>query len=375
MKTALENLGFKYTCLIIASVSFLNCFSGMFFYSPENANDTPVPQGVDVTQNCEDNSENMTQSVNGIYSLELQMSDCVSEEYSPTCQHTTDSSYDVESTQTSPMKLKNNVGANKIGNYNKAFVCDDGTIANPENDMNENQPSLQNIMVTDKSMFPTNDVISNDEMGHCVEHSVSAPQEDLKATNDHQEKIIVSTDQMLGCAARTKKLCVCYSLHVLRNPTYLAVLFSLTGYAISRSISNGYEVALTTEIGIPANDIALMLTIIAASGVVTNPIAGALLSISALKPYVKYIYAAASILNGITILLYGFTNSFAALLALGVIKRALKNVIAGQITGILADLFGVENLLEYRAVASVFEGFASLTGPIIAGKIYCEHNL
>ena len=187
-------------------------------------------------------------------------------------------------------------------------------------------------------------------------------------TKDGHQEENTQSEKALPVQTSTIRHCTCSSLKILRSPIFLAVTFALIGNGIGRSIVSGYEVALTTEIGIPATNIAIMLSVVAGSGVFTSPVMGAILSIHALKPYVKHLYAAACLSNGILILLYGVINSFAGLLTMGIIKQVMKNVIGGQISGILTDLFGIENLLDYRVILSVFEGCANLAGPFIAGK-------
>ena len=158
-------------------------------------------------------------------------------------------------------------------------------------------------------------------------------------------------------------------MQMLGSPIFLAIALALVGNGISNSIGQ-FKVVLLTERGFSNNDAALYLTVQAVASIVITPLMGQVLSLSKMKPYVKYLYAAACILNGAGGILYGCITSFQALLILGAVQATAKTTINGQLSGILCDLFGKEQMLQYTAGARVFQGIAFLMAPTLAGKFY-----
>ena len=346
MKTALQDLGFKYTCLIIASLTFLAAVAGTLFFPARNeAEEIHISPEEDGGAQCAGVENGVTPTANGTVN---------------------GATAKIDRTEIGEIGISTVNGSSK-GVSSKG--CSNFGFDSEEDSKCEIGFALQRTKIaeTDISLSEPscncNRNLAN--KGTSVDVHGSVDKKNLKGSEIHQEN---SSQPDQALATKTKCLHFFKSLYVFRNPIFLAIAFALFGHGIGRSIVSGFEVALTTEIGIAADDIALMLSIIAASGVITGPILGAVFSISALKPYVKYLYAGACLMNGTLTLLYGVIDSFAGLLTMGIIKRAMKNVIGFQISGVLADLFGVETLLDYRATASVFEGCANVAGPFIAGK-------
>ena len=155
-------------------------------------------------------------------------------------------------------------------------------------------------------------------------------------------------------------------LHIFKNMAFLAVAIALLGYGISASVFN-YLVILLDEKGFPRSDFVILINAMSITNTLLGPLIGYLVSKPSVRPYVKYLYAAACILNGCLVAVAGSVNSLAAFVVIGLGRTLLIGQINGCLSGVMVDLFGVDQILEYTAGASVFQGVANFIGPYIAG--------
>ena len=156
-------------------------------------------------------------------------------------------------------------------------------------------------------------------------------------------------------------------LHILKNLAFLAVALALLGYGISLSTFD-YLLILLEEKGFPRSDFVILQTAMSITNTLLGPLIGYLVSKPSVRPYVKYLYAVACILNGCLVAVAGFVNSLAAFFAISLGRGILMSPINGCLSGVMVDLFGVDQMLEYTAGARVFQGIAYFIGPYIAGK-------
>ena len=148
---------------------------------------------------------------------------------------------------------------------------------------------------------------------------------------------------------------------------FLAVAFALLGYGNSLSTYD-YLLILPDEKGFPRSDFVILQTAMSITNTLLGPLIGYLVSKPSVRPYVKYLYAAACILNGCLVAVAGLVNSLAAFFAINLGRGILMSPINGCLSGAMVDLFGVDQMLEYTAGARVFQGIAYFIGPYIAGK-------
>ena len=156
-------------------------------------------------------------------------------------------------------------------------------------------------------------------------------------------------------------------LHILKNLAFLAVALALLGFGISLSTYD-YLLILLEEKGFPRSDFVILQTAKSITNTLLGPLIGYLVSKPSVRPYVKYLYAVACILNGCLVAVAGFVNSLAAFFAISLGRGILMSPINGCLSGVMVDLFGVDQMLEYTAGARVFQGVAYFIGPYIAGK-------
>ena len=180
------------------------------------------------------------------------------------------------------------------------------------------------------------------------EQTWNAPNED--ETRSCREKIMGMTD-----------------FHIMKNPLFVAIAIALFGYGTASAILS-YMVVLFEEKGLSRSDSVINMIVAYAATAVLGPLVGRLFSISFVQPYVKYFYAVACILNGCLVAITGSISTFPAFVVVSLVRGLAANIINGCFSGFMAELFGVEHMMEYIAGGHVFRGIALVVGPFIAGK-------
>ena len=176
-----------------------------------------------------------------------------------------------------------------------------------------------------------------------------------------------ATERTFLCVKLKFILSTYTDLHILKNLAFLAVAFALLGYGISLSTYD-YLLILLEEKGFQRSDFVILQTAMSITNTFLGPLIGYMVSKPSVRPYVKYLYAAACILNGCLVAVAGLVNSLAAFFAINLGRGILMSPINGCLSGVMVDLFGVDQMLENTAGARVFQGIAYFIGPYIAGK-------
>ena len=171
-------------------------------------------------------------------------------------------------------------------------------------------------------------------------------------------------DQTRSCR---EKIMGMTDFHIMKNPLFIAIAIALFGYGTSSAILS-YMVVLFEEKGLSRSDSVINMIVAYAATAVLGPLVGRMFSISFVQPYVKYFYAVACILNGCLVAITGSISTFPAFVVVSLLRGLAANIINGCFSGFMAELFGVEHMMEYIAGGHVFRGIALVVGPFIAGK-------
>ena len=122
-------------------------------------------------------------------------------------------------------------------------------------------------------------------------------------------------------------------------------------------------VSLYEEKGIPHDQASLILVIGSSMRIVLTPLR-AVYSMARVRPFVKHIYASMTCLLGVLVISMAFGDSTEVYIAIDLSMQFTKR---GNLSGIIMDLFGLEKMLDYLAVARVYQGVGLFAGPYFAG--------
>ena len=221
-------------------------------------------------------------------------------------------------------------------------------------------------------LFPLSNItIKKDvlvEKGMDNQHGKDHKESNQKYQN-HKTETLPSDKGVQVNELKTKKKMVyrCQSLKLLKNPIFLAIALALVGNSIAISV-NKFKVALILEKGYTIETAAQLAIISSAAELVLGPVMGILFCMSSVRPFVKYIYAAAFMLSGFSLAMFGVMKPLAVLITMSVLRGVVKSSINGHLSGIMAELFGVEEMLVYTAAARVFQGITFSITFYVAGQ-------
>ena len=125
--------------------------------------------------------------------------------------------------------------------------------------------------------------------------------------------------------------------------------------------------SLYEEKGIPYDQASLILVIGSSMRIVLTPLFGAVYSMARVRPFVKHIYASMTCLFGVLVISMAFGDSTEVYIAIDPSMQFAKSGIYGNLSGIIVDLFGLEKIMDYLAVARVYQGVGLFAGPYVAG--------
>ena len=157
---------------------------------------------------------------------------------------------------------------------------------------------------------------------------------------------------------------------MLGNSTFIFCGLTIFGYAGILATFESVGYSLAKERHLSNDDIAFYLSVIEIADIICRPVFGIVLDIPRIKPFLRYIYAGITILNGISLGLMYFANNLPWFTALGAWFCTVKGTIIAQKAGLMIDLFGWENMLSALGMLYVWFGLGMFVGPLIAGK-YC----
>ena len=158
------------------------------------------------------------------------------------------------------------------------------------------------------------------------------------------------------------------ALQALRSPTFLVLVSALMGKRVAASFFP-YVVSLYGEKGIPYDQSSSILVVGSSMRIVLAPAFGAVYSIARVRPFVKHIYASMTCLYGVLVISMAFGDSIEVYIVIDLLMQFAKSGFNGNLSGIIVDLFGLEKMLDYMAVARVFQGVALFAGPYFAGTL------
>ena len=232
----------------------------------------------------------------------------------------------------------------------------------------------ENISITDNTLGPVyNDIfplknitIDEDVLEIGVENQPGKDHEESNHNYQNHKTGTLSSDKGVR---KTKKKMVyrCQSLKLLKDPIFLAIALALVGNAIAISV-NKFKVALILEKGYTVETAAQLAIISSAADLVLGPVMGILFCMSSVRPFVKYIYAASFMLSGVSLAMFGVMKPLAVLITMSVLRGVVKSSINGHLSGIMAELFGVEEMLVYTGAARVFQGITFSITCYVAGQ-------
>ena len=236
----------------------------------------------------------------------------------------------------------------------------------------------ENNSITDYTLGPVyNDIfplsnitIKEDVLEIAMENQPGKDHEESNQKNqNHKTETLPSDKGVRSNELKTKKKMVyrCQSLKLLKNPIFLAIALALVGNSIAISV-NKFKVALILEKGYTIETAAQLAIISSAAELVLGPVMGILFCMSSVRPFVKYIYAAAFMLSGFSLAMFGVMKPLAVLITMSVLRGVVKSSINGHLSGIMAELFGVEEMLVYTAAARVFQGITFSITFYVAGQ-------
>ena len=212
--------------------------------------------------------------------------------------------------------------------------------------------------------MPFRDRNNGNNHGNCHHDNHGEKEQDQGNCHYDNHGIKVSRSK----SSRWKKMFACDELSMIFNPTFLTIVFALIGGSIGQSVFKTFIVVLFDEKGISKPESALLLLISAVSSIVASPLFGILYTKQRIKPYVKHLYAAGWVGVGVVSALFAVAGSKETFIPMFILFGIFLASVAGQLTGIMSDIFGQEHVLTYTAAARVFQGLASFAGPYIVGK-------
>ena len=158
------------------------------------------------------------------------------------------------------------------------------------------------------------------------------------------------------------------SLKLLTDVKFLTVGLDMIGWTLVVSACETGLNALTIEAGIPADDSAVLVTVIFTTDTVFRALLGFVLDRPLLKPHLRFIYAFLSMVHGGGAIMFWFAGSYLPLFYIaGCTQNLAKGSLFAQQYSLLMDLFGKDKFLPSIGMTHFVIGVGFLSGPFILG--------